>query len=359
MLTPTYRLPAGDISQAPETKQPMLVPWTTEQARGFGLQPLVAQHRLHEHDLFTDGALMELLRNYPRDQIQAFTMGTNPLNYKEWYPVDTTGASAEDVFAAIARGRLWFKMLQIERVDRNYRAVIEQLYAELCQLCSDFQPQRLSGTLLISSPTALVYYHADAEPNLLWQIRGSKRVWVYPPADTDIVPQDLMEDIFAHVVDEEAPYRPEFDQKASIFDLFPGEVISWPLNAPHRVTNLDGVNISLSTQYQTDESECRKLLYCANRLLRRRYHIPAQSTKETGFVPVTKRLVYRILRRAGRLPPAPRRAYITDMRIDPNAPHGISIITSGPVLTEFSQKEFSITRDDVGRRTVVQANQAR
>jgi hypothetical protein len=78
-----------------------------------------------------------------------------------------------------------------------------------------------------------------------------------------------MEDIFAHVVDEEAPYRLEFDEKAVIFDLRPGEVISWPLNAPHRVTNIEAVNVSLSTLHVTEDSDRRKLVYCANRLLRR------------------------------------------------------------------------------------------
>jgi hypothetical protein len=184
----------------------------------------------------------------------------------------------------------------------------------------------------------MVYYHVDAEPNLLWHIRGSKRVWVYPPCDSELVSQELMEDILAHVVDEEAPYMAAFDKKAVVFDLSPGEVISWPLNAPHRVTNIDGVNISLSTLHVTSDSDRRKLVYCANRLLRRNYHIPARGLDETGVASLAKQSLFRVLRRAGVVEPSRRRVYMTNLRIDANAPTGFRVLPNGPVLTEFSRK---------------------
>ncbi len=50
-----------------------------------------------------------------------------------------------------------------------------------------------------------------------------------------------MEEIFAgtYDYDEEIPYSPDFDEHAAVFDLKPGEVVSRPPNAPHRVENLD------------------------------------------------------------------------------------------------------------------------
>jgi len=212
----------------------------------------------------------------------------------------------------------------------------------------------MSCTLLISSPTALVYYHADAQPNLLWQLRGSKRVWVYPAGDKTLVEQDRMEDIFANFADEEVPYRSEFDQKAQTFDLHPGEVLSWPQNSPHRVTNLQGLNISLSTVHETEETDRRKLVYCANRLLRRSYYLPARSTKETGPVSYLKRFAYRAFRRIGAVHVPPRRAYVSRLRIDPSSSAGFSPLPDGPVLTEFSKKDFRLERDAAGTLSVVQ-----
>src|SRR6266446_2634722 len=81
-----------------------LIAWTKEQVTAFGMQPIVATHRLHQLDLFSDAALLDLLENYPRDQLQAFTMGTDPLRWQDWQPVDTAGASGKQLFAAVAGG---------------------------------------------------------------------------------------------------------------------------------------------------------------------------------------------------------------------------------------------------------------
>lgn len=330
-----------------------LAPWSKEEGEAFGTRPFAAKHRLPELDLFADAALTELLEKYPRDRLQAFTMGTDPLQWTAWKPVDTAGVSGLQLFAAVQRGRLWLNLLQVHMVDGRYRDVLERLYANLSDQCPGFRPTKKTATLLISSPTAMVYYHTDAEPNLLWHIRGRKRVWIYPAQDRDLISQRLMEDIFAHVVDEEVPYRREFDQKAVMFDLMPGEVLSWPQNAPHRVVNLEGVNVSLSTIHETEESDRRKLVYCANRLFQRTYHIPARSIAETGMASRIKQFWYRVLRRMDLVTAPTRRAYITNLRIDPNAATGISSIASGPVLTEFSQKDFSLKMDASGRPAAV------
>jgi len=325
---------------------PRLVRWTRDEALAYGHQVVLAKHGAHELELFDDAGLLE--------RLQAFTMGTDPLRRNEWQPVDTAGASGRDLWAALKTGRLWFNMLQIHLVDRRYRDLIARLYGELSEQCPGFRPQRMSCTLIVSSPTSLVYYHADAQPNLLWQLRGTKRIWVYPAKDRSLVDQDVMEDIFANLADEEIPYLSEFDNKARAYELHPGEVLSWPQNSPHRVTNLEGVNISLSTVHETEESNRRKLVYCANRFFRRGYHLPFRSTEEMGLASYLKRLSYRAFRRAGWIEIPPRRAYLARLRIDPESPTGYGPIPEAPVLTEFSRKDFKLEKDAAGKVSVVQ-----
>jgi hypothetical protein len=317
-----------------------------------------ANHGLHELDLFRDDALLDLLENYPRERLQAFTMGTDPERRSDWQPVDTAGATGKDLWKALNAGRLWFNVLSVHLVDRRYRDLLEQLYGELAEQCPGFQPLHTWCTLIISSPAALVYYHADAQPNLLWQVRGTKRVWVYPAHDRSLVDQDLMEDIFANFADEEVPYKKAFDEKARAYDLKVGEVLSWPLNSPHRVTNLEGVNISLSTVHETEETYRRKLVYCANRFFRRTYRLPFRSTEEAGLASYMKRLGYRALRRAGLVKVPPRRAYLARLRIDPRSPTGYSTVADAPVLTEFSRKSFKLERDAAGKVSVVEIAEA-
>lgn len=335
-----------------------LVRWTAAEAMAYRHRPLVAKHRMTELDLFTDVALTDLLDNYPRDRLQAFTMGTDPEKRTDWQPVDTAGATGEQLLKAASTGRLWYNVQQVDTVDRRYRDLLEGLYAELSVQCPGFRPQRRSATLIISSPTSQTYYHADAQPNLLWQLRGLKRVWVYPAADRRLIDQDLMEDIFANFADEEVPFRLSWDQLATTHDLQPGEVMSWPQNAPHRVVNLQGLNISLSTVHETEESDRRKLVYCANRLFRRSYRIPLRSTRESGVASYLKRFSYRVFRRGGLVHTPPRRVYISSLRVDPDSPTGWLALPGGPVLTEYSRKDFRLERDAEGRISVVRITAA-
>ncbi len=330
-----------------------ILAWTEQQIAEFGHRTVVARHRLHEMELFSDAELVSVLENHPREHMQAFTMGTDPSDILQWRSVDIAGVSGKDLLAAIRCGRLWFHLFKMQSFDVRYRELLEQLFSELTDRCQNLIPLNKSATLILSSPTALVYYHADPQLNLLWHVRGSKHVWSYPACDSEIMNQQLMEDIFASYADEEVPYRPEFDSKATVFRLDPGDVISWPLNAPHRVTNLDGLNVSLSTTYETEECYRRKLVYCANRYFRRSFHIPTWSTQEGGAASYLKRSAYRVLSRFGVVEVPRRRAYITNLRIDPDSPDGVRTIGADPVLTEFSKKGFALKKTATGEFAAV------
>jgi len=252
------------------------------------------------------------------------------------------------MLAAIARGRLWFHLFRMQDVNPEYNRVTDQLFSELGKTLPAFKAVNRSATLILSSPTALVYYHADAQFNFLWHIRGSKRVWAYPAGDRELIDQELMEDIFASCADEEVPFKPEFDRKANVFELNPGEVICWPLNSPHRVTNLAGINVSLSTVYETEASYRRKLVYNANRFFRRSCLIPLWSTNETGVGSYLKRSAFKLFQKAGAVPGSSRRAYVTQLQIAAAAADGVQRISGGPVLTDFSKREFTLERNLAG-----------
>ena len=104
----------------------------------------------------------------------------------------------------------------------------------------------------------------------LWHLRGRKKVWVWDAKDKNVLPDRTMEGIILRESEEDAlAYRPEWDEKANSYVLEPGDVISWPLNAPHRVDNLDGLNMSLTTDYMTSEAQRKYGVYYANGFLRR------------------------------------------------------------------------------------------
>ncbi len=275
-----------------------VLPWTAEQAAQLGVSAMKAPHSLQDHSLFRDDALIDLLDRIPRSNLQVFTMGLDPASTHDWRRGSTEGSSAQELWQAVQAGRLWFNVIRVDSIDTRYAELLQEIFAGLESRVPGLRIIDGRATLLISSPEAQVYYHADAQPNLLWQMRGVKRVWVYPALDPAFVSEKALGRIFTGETDEQLPYEPSYDASSQVMELHPGEVASWPQNAPHRVANVEGVNISLSTEYVTAQTARRAHLRAANRVLTR-FGVPARSTRERGLVPTAKVYAYRGARRAG------------------------------------------------------------
>jgi hypothetical protein len=308
---------------------PGYLPWTPMAALShankadFGRRPLLATHNLAHSDLFTDAALIDLLDRFPRQHLYALTMGTDPGRPDQNRLAVNAGVSGADLLRAVRNGRLWLNITRVDRADPRYRALIDQLYVQLARQVPGFAPDWTQGTLLISSPDALVYYHVDGPASVLWHVRGRKRIWVYPALDTGYVERESLEDIFAGVRHEYLPFATDFDAGAQVYDLEPGQWIAWPQNAPHRVTNLDSLNVSLSTEHFTRASRARARVYCANRFFRRHFGLANLSTREHGPTMMIKVVAHRLAAGLGRARSRPPAGELPTLRVDPDAPGGV------------------------------------
>jgi hypothetical protein len=113
-----------------------------------------------------------------------------------------------------------------------------------------------------------VAYHADVPGQSLWQIRGRKRVWVYP-ARAPFLPARAIENIVLNrAADTDLTYDSAFDKEAESFVLSPGDMVTWPRNCPHRVVNEDCVNVSFTTEHWTRDLRAGYATDYANGLLR-------------------------------------------------------------------------------------------
>lgn len=288
----------------------------------FGRLPVVGAHGLGDATLFSDAALIALLEEFPREQIYAFTTGSDPTRIDEYRKVRHEGVSGAELLEAVRCGRLCLNITRVDLADHAYNRLIDTLYEQLAELLPDFKPLRRQGTLLISSPQAQTYYHADGPVSLLWHIRGRKRVWVYPAMDERYLSHELLEDIFAGVHHDFVPFEPAFDAGAQVYDLEPGQWINWPQNAPHRVVNGDSLNVSLSTEHFTAASLRRHQLFLANRFFRTRFGRRHPSTREDGAIALTKTLVQRSARRLG-LHQLHYQQHAESLQIKRDAPGGV------------------------------------
>jgi len=307
-------------------KQTALIDWTPEDYAGFGRSQQLLPHAYHTLPLSQKDYLIDLLDSYPRKWLQVFTMGTDPCLRQEWQSVDVPShATGKDIWQAVERGRFWLNLIFITEVSPDFGEMVTGMYEHLSEHCAHLAGPRADfSTLLISSPGSQLYYHLDAAPNMLWNLRGTERFWLYPDMDLRFTPQDFLESIYANEIEEEMPYDPAFDQAATCYTLQPGQVASWPHNAPHRVEYID-FSVSLATSYYTPRLEQRRRVQLANRYILRGLGIKNRSMKETGLGAWAKRSTYRALNKIRPFEKASDRleSYITDLQLDPDAPNGM------------------------------------
>lgn len=309
--------------------------WPDADIASFGTKFVKAKHPFGNHHLFSDDALAALIDQYPRHLMQAFVMGIDPTRMDDNFPVDTTGISGADVVEAVKGGRLWFKLLRIQDWKGPYADIVDELYRHMSEKCPRLNSGSQGAILFFGSTSSQVYFHVDAKPNMLWHMRGKKRMWLYPYEAELVSPVDL-EGVYTMRTDEDVPFDVTFDQHASVYDLEPGDVLSWPHNSPHRVVVTEGLSVSLGTLHETEESYHRSNVINANALLRQYLGCKNLSQAEQGVVPFAKSFLFRAARKLGVVGSVSHKAYETDYILDANSQRGVRKLES-PVLTEFAK----------------------
>ena len=246
----------------------VITDWTAQKARDFSKANLAFEHGLHRDPMFSDQGLASLLDRYPRDKLGVFTMGEDPVDWKSWRKGSAGDLSGAELLEAAMAGRIWLNLRHANDYLPEYAALEETIFADKRKATGIRTFKRDLG-VLISSANAQVFYHLDVPLVSLWQIRGQKRVWVYPVADPYIGDEQL-ERIVLKETAEQFAYDPAWDAGAEVYDLTPGKMVTWRQNAPHRIVNGPMLNVSLSIEFMTPAALMRANVLYANGVLRRR-----------------------------------------------------------------------------------------
>lgn len=238
------------------------------QVKLWGGHTVTLRHTLADRELFSDESLAALIENVDPRHMDISTMGDDVTT---WGHIDRAGHSGTTVLDAIRGGRIWLNMMAIEKVDPRFSELLEQMYSELEGALPDFRTFKRKLGLLISSPGAKVFYHFDVPGQALWQIRGRKRIWIYPPSEPFLSATNV-ENVARSLDKEDVPYEPWFDDHSRAYDLEPGDMLHWALNGPHRVENYDVLNVSLTTEHWTSEIRRSYAMNYGNGILRRELH---------------------------------------------------------------------------------------
>ncbi len=255
--------------------------WEPRHSVLWGNQPLCLRHRLHEHPLFSRSSLAALIERYPAGKYMLVKVGA-PGHEREWREGDFGSLGGEEVISAIERGNMWLNLLRVHEVDSRFGALLDDLFAELEAHLPSYQTYNRICGILISSPQAQVYYHFDTSGQSLWQITGSKRVYVYP-ASAPFLARDELESVCLYNNETNVRFEDWYDDYASVFTIGPGQMLSWPLNAPHRIENL-GFSVSMTVEYAMRDIQRKVRVNSANCILREKMGLnPANRTSGATY----------------------------------------------------------------------------
>lgn len=301
-------------------QQPLVLPESLE-PDAFRERIVSLKHRLHELPMFSDEGLLELIERHPRHALSI--CGMSDRSRGGWTEGELGELTAEQVLEALRVGRFWLNVRRIYEHQPAVRELVDRLYDELRLLDPDLRPTWKNATLLVSSPSAYVNFHVDVPCNLLWHIRGVKRVWIYPRDDERVVSASDLAATVAQQQTEMLPYDQAMDEHALCAEMRPGEMFSWPQNSPHRVDNVEGLNVSLSTEHLTGGARQRIRVLQANHYLRSTLGVPASDDRvETaaGRAKMLGATGYLAVRKLLRLRPRGKAGYPVTFRVEPTAP---------------------------------------
>lgn len=305
----------------------ILTSWQPHHATLFGQHTLHLTHQAHASGLFTDDALARLIERSPREAYHVNTMDNRVHNPRSRREGEIAGLSGKDALAAVRTGNLWINIQRPGETDPAYQELLDTLYAELEARVPGLKTYKQKMTILISSPKVTVYYHCDIPGQTLWQVRGEKRVYLYPNAAPFLTPQAMEKIVLGQAHETDMPFQPWYDDYAQVVDLKPGEMLHWPLNAPHRVVNADCLNVSFTTEHWTDELRSIYAMNFANGILRKTFGMQRLSRSTRGPAYMGKLALAGAVKAAG-LHKRREKPFKIDFAVDPSAPGGFRDIAA-------------------------------
>lgn len=242
--------------------------WTDKHSEMFQNEAFKIDHTLSSTGLFTDEALVDLLNKHPKSHLDVCMLGDHPVYEYKFKSGDARDVDGTTLIEAVKAGAIWMNLRKAMNLHPEYKTVLDRMYGELSSRTGQ-NSFSANGGILISSPTAKVPYHFDATETILWHVRGHKQMYLYPRTK-EFLPDEDYENLMFNQSEDYLPYSPDMEDAATCFDLYDDEMLTWPLNAPHRVVNKTFC-VSVTTEYSTTRSSIKNSVMYANAVLRQKF----------------------------------------------------------------------------------------
>lgn len=293
--------------------------WKPEYAAKFGKDILHLDHTLDRSELFTDERLANLIETAGRADYHVNTRCAGPDGKKRRREGEFGKLSGKEILECVKNGDIWINLRAPQKADPAYGELLGDMYREFEARVPGLLTFKHATTILISSPNVYVPYHCDVPGQMLWQIRGEKRVWVYPAKPPFLTHNAIEKLILGELHETDMPYDEAFDEAAMVVDLKPGKMLHWPLNYPHRVENHDCLNVSVTTEHYTKPIRASYAVNYANGLLRKA-GLPNPAQSISGISALAKTALAAGVKFSG-IRNKSAKPYLIDFCVDPVSPN--------------------------------------
>lgn len=290
--------------------------WTDIHTEKFGKEPFTVEHNLAATGLFTDEALAKMLDAHPRDMLDICTLANHEIYQAKFRTGESSEVDGQTLIEAAKSGTIWMNVRNSMNLHPEYKEVLDEMYGSLTAKTK----QRIlnpRGSLLITAPIAQTPYHFDTTETILWHVRGHKRFFLYPQTP-EFLPDEGFERVLYKTNEDYLPYTKDMDSQAQVFDLHGDEMISWPLNAPHRVEN-KSFCVSVTTEYSTRECVIKNSAMYTHAFMRKKMGLNPSWEKATRPGILVKAVAGRVLRRMNAMGSLHQNDMVT-FKVDPTAP---------------------------------------
>jgi hypothetical protein len=202
---------------------------------------------------------------------------------QRWDEVSRPTSSPGALVDSIADAKAWVVIRRAE-MDPRYGVLLDETVRQIETLLGrnlQNQMRAQNAIVFLSSPRRITTYHIDRECNFILQISGEKTVYVFDQNDRDVLPEEELERFWT-VDNNAAVYKPEYQSRAKVFYLRPGDGLHVPVNAPHWVQNGNDISVTLSLNFQFND-ELLANQYRANFCLRKLGLKPQPPGKSKGL----------------------------------------------------------------------------
>ncbi len=235
-------------------------------------EPFKCHHTITDHPALSLANLQKVIPSLPQDQVFFSSGSLNKSDDFDRAHIDKKSSfSLEQTLQDLQKTDAYI-MVRSPEADPSFKDLFASMRSDVEAL---MQAQNLGRSaidpmlyLFIASPGSITPFHIDRYSTLLLQLKGTKKVYLYPAWDEKYCPAETLEGFMAR-----KPVRPVYHESmasgAKGFDFGPGEVLHIPFVAPHHVENgKDSVSISLSIIFNTNESMLKQKALMMNHRLR-------------------------------------------------------------------------------------------